>query len=232
MWTSQVRETLQPLRSGLHVRSVSCAFGHDAFLSPGVRRCIGCQVAGPSEPLNMSKVLVVGVAVIHPVRGRGVVTAVNHQSERHKPYWISFENGEVHNYNESSAQKLRIASTAAAAERYVPGACDPSLRTSVSRAGPACRESPVHMHHGAITTACHYRRAQSSGFIVSSPSEIASALPMDSGKVRNAIPNRRRVLQRTRPGRSAVGTRIGVQLRQMYAEVLLPLICDESMLYA
>ena len=161
MWTSQVRETLQPLRSGLHVRSVSCAFGHDAFLSPGVRICIGCQVAGPSEPLNMSKVLVVGVAVIHPVRGRGVVTAVNHQSERHKPYWISFENGEVHNYNESSAQKLRIASTAAAAERYVPGACDPSLRTSASLArsslsrisgayAPRCDHNGLSPSQGAI----------------------------------------------------------------------------------
>lgn len=56
----------------------------------------------------LESILKIGMRVVHPTRGHGVVLEVNHDDVRSKPYRIAYKNGEEHCYNIQSAQKFRV----------------------------------------------------------------------------------------------------------------------------
>jgi hypothetical protein len=59
---------------------------------------------------ELEAILKVGMRVVHPTRGHGVVLSVDHDDVRSKPYHVVYRNGEEHRYNIRSAHKLRVLS--------------------------------------------------------------------------------------------------------------------------
>ena len=57
-------------------------------------------------PVRVLHDLLPGVRVQHPVHGDGVVAEILPRDKRNKPYKITFDNGEIHNYSISSAAKF------------------------------------------------------------------------------------------------------------------------------
>ena len=60
------------------------------------------------ELLTVQQSLKLGTRVEHPQRGLGVVEDVIPDDPRDKPYKITFDNGESHQYSLESAAKLRV----------------------------------------------------------------------------------------------------------------------------
>ena len=71
------------------------------------------HTVAPSEALCE---LTVGMRVVHPVRGSGVVHAVN---DDEKPYVIDYGNGEQHHYSIESAMKLHVEEAPVMAPRQL-----------------------------------------------------------------------------------------------------------------
>lgn len=60
------------------------------------------------EAANASSLLDVGMRVMHEQRGSGKCIEINLAEPRGKPYYIEFDNGEVHHYSQDSVMKLRV----------------------------------------------------------------------------------------------------------------------------